>query len=137
MKKLSKQFFTLFSSRLLGQFSTAVICYAIFLFLQLGSFNFSVPLANSLEDIPQEFSQRDFAQFATSYRGNNSRLLRNNSSNTRNKKLLSVFNYATIVNNNILDLPKITFPTIAIDNYYFTYFILLKSIPIRAGPIVC
>ena len=90
MKKLSEQFFKIISNQLLGHFSIAVLFYILFLALQLGNFSFNAPLANALEDIPQEISQRDFAQIATNFRNNNSRLVRTSNTNPRNKKLFNL-----------------------------------------------
>ena len=137
MNKLLKKIKNIFFSRLLGHFSAAVLCYTLFLFLQLGSFNFNVPLANSLEDIPQEFSQQDLAQIAANFRSNNSRLIRSNTTNNRNKKLFSITSYASLPSSNILSLPLASNFVSKIYDSYFHSNILLKSIPIRAGPIVC
>lgn len=137
MKKLSEQFFKIISNQLLGHFSIAVLFYILFLALQLGNFSFNAPLANALEDIPQEISQRDFAQIATNFRNNNSRLVRTSNTNPRNKKLFNLFNCATIDSNNTFELPKRTFTVIKVKNSYYKSCLLITSITIRAGPIIC
>jgi ABC-type maltose transport system permease subunit len=137
MKKLSKQFFNIISSQLLGHFAIDVLCYTLFLVLQLGNISFNKPIDNALKDIPQESSQRDYAQIATNFRSNNTRILRNSNNHNRNKKLFNISNCATISVNTLFELPKRVFIAIKTTNCYYKSNLLITSIPIRAGPIVC
>ena len=137
MKKLSKQFFNLLSNQLLGHFTIAVLCYTLFLVLQIGNFSFNKPIDNALKDIPQEISQSNYAQIASNFRSNNTRILRNSNNHNRNKKLFNFSNCATIDVNTLFELPQRVFTAIKTTNCYYKSFLLITSIPIRAGPIVC